>query len=109
MSNILGGLVGITAGADLLSPTQAILIGLIAGVVVILAVRLIDRLHLDNPVGAIPVHLFCGFWRDDKLESTLDSIFFLTDYWFVLYGFFCNHYVSAKIFSWHRCKQQSRN
>lgn len=62
MSNILGGLVGITAGADLLSPTQAILIGLIAGVVVILAVRLIDRLHLDNPVGAIPVHLFRGIW-----------------------------------------------
>lgn len=62
MSNILGGLVGITAGADLMSPTQAILIGLIAGVVVILAVRLIDRLHLDDPVGAIPVHLFCGIW-----------------------------------------------
>lgn len=62
MSNILGGLAGITAGADLMSPTQAILIGLIAGVVVILAVRLIDRLHLDDPVGAIPVHLFCGFW-----------------------------------------------
>ena len=62
INGVLGGLVGITAGADLMSPTQAILIGLIAGVVVILAVRLIDRLHLDDPVGAIPVHLFCGIW-----------------------------------------------
>ncbi len=62
INGVLGGLVGITAGADVMSPAEAVIIGLIAGVVVILAVRLIDRLFLDDPVGAIPVHLFCGVW-----------------------------------------------
>jgi Amt family ammonium transporter len=62
MNGILGGLVSITAGADLMSPTEAIIIGAIGGVVVVLAVSLIDRVKLDDPVGAIAVHLFCGMW-----------------------------------------------
>ena len=62
MNGVLGGLVGITAGADQMSPTDAILIGLIAGVVIVLGVALIDRLKLDDPVGAIAVHLICGIW-----------------------------------------------
>ncbi|CAM1355423.1 ammonium transporter [Tenacibaculum halocynthiae] len=62
LNGILGGLVGITAGADLMSPTNAIIIGAIAGILVVLAVALIDTCKLDDPVGAIAVHLFCGIW-----------------------------------------------
>ena len=62
MNGVLGGLVGITAGADQMSPSDAILIGLIAGVIIVLGVALIDKLKLDDPVGAVAVHLICGIW-----------------------------------------------
>lgn len=62
LNGILGGLVGITAGADVMSVTEAIIIGGIAGVIIVLGVMLLDKLKLDDPVGAIPVHLFCGIW-----------------------------------------------
>ena len=62
LNGILGGLVGITAGADQMSPTDAILIGAIAGIIIVLAVALVDRLKLDDPVGAVAVHLVCGIW-----------------------------------------------
>ncbi|MEN8766086.1 MAG: ammonium transporter [Polaribacter sp.] len=62
LNGILGGLVAITAGADQMSPTDAILIGGIAGALIVFAVSLIDKLKLDDPVGAIAVHLICGVW-----------------------------------------------
>ena len=62
LNGILGGLVGITAGADLMSPTDAILIGAIAGALIVFAVSFVDKLRLDDPVGAIAVHLICGIW-----------------------------------------------
>lgn len=62
LNGILGGLVAITAGADLMSPNEAVVIGLIAGIVIVFAVALIDKLKLDDPVGAIAVHLICGIW-----------------------------------------------
>ena len=62
LNGILGGLVGITAGADQMAPTDAILIGAIAGVIIVLAVAMVDRLRLDDPVGAVAVHLICGIW-----------------------------------------------
>ena len=62
LNGILGGLVGITAGADQMSPSDAIIIGAIAGAIIVFAVSLIDRLKLDDPVGAIAVHLVCGIW-----------------------------------------------
>ncbi|HHC81155.1 MAG TPA: ammonium transporter [Flavobacteriia bacterium] len=62
LNGILGGLVGITAGADQMTPMDAILIGIIAGGIIVLAVSFIDRLKLDDPVGAIAVHLICGIW-----------------------------------------------
>jgi Amt family ammonium transporter len=62
MNGVLGGLVGITAGADQMGPTDAILIGTIAGVIIVLGVAFIDRIKLDDPVGAIAVHLICGVW-----------------------------------------------
>lgn len=62
LNGILGGLVGITAGADLMSPNEAVLIGGIAGAIIVGGVALIDRLRLDDPVGAVTVHLICGVW-----------------------------------------------
>lgn len=62
LNGILGGLVGITAGADQMSPTDALLIGSIAGIIIVFAVSLVDKLKLDDPVGAIAVHLICGIW-----------------------------------------------
>lgn len=62
LNGILGGLVGITAGADLMSPTDAILIGVVAGVLIVFGVAFLDKLKLDDPVGAIAVHLICGIW-----------------------------------------------
>ena len=62
LNGILGGLVAITAGADLMSPNESVLVGLIGGVIVVFAVALLDKLKLDDPVGAIAVHLGCGIW-----------------------------------------------
>ncbi|RAJ17797.1 ammonium transporter [Olleya aquimaris] len=62
LNGILGGLVGITAGADQMSPTDAVIIGAVAGAIIVFAVSLIDKLKLDDPVGAIAVHLVCGIW-----------------------------------------------
>ncbi|RRO22150.1 ammonium transporter [Flavobacteriaceae bacterium 14752] len=62
LNGILGGLVGITAGADLMSPNEAVAIGFIAGLIIVLGVALIDKLKLDDPVGAVAVHLICGIW-----------------------------------------------
>ena len=62
MNGVLGGLVGITAGADQMGPMDAILIGIIAGVIIVLGISLVDKLKLDDPVGAVAVHLICGIW-----------------------------------------------
>lgn len=62
LNGCLAGLVGITAGADVVSVNAAMFIGLAAGVLVVLSVIAIDKLHLDDPVGAISVHLVCGVW-----------------------------------------------
>ncbi|PRY15433.1 ammonium transporter [Pontibacter ummariensis] len=62
LNGILAGLVGITAGADQMGVTDAITIGLIAGALVVLAVAFFDRIRIDDPVGALSVHLVCGIW-----------------------------------------------
>ena len=62
LNGSLAGLVGITAGADVVSVNAAMLIGFIAGIIVVASVIFIDRAHLDDPVGAISVHLTCGIW-----------------------------------------------
>jgi len=62
LNGILGGLVGITAGADVMMPESAIIIGAIAGVLIVFAVSFVDAIKLDDPVGAIAVHLICGIW-----------------------------------------------
>jgi Amt family ammonium transporter len=60
INGILGGLVGITAGADQMGPNEAILIGTVAGAVMPFAVVFFDRRKIDDPVGATSVHLVCG-------------------------------------------------
>ncbi len=62
LNGSLAGLVGVTAGADVFSPGCSALVGLIAGVLVVLSVILFDKLRLDDPVGALSVHLVCGIW-----------------------------------------------
>ena len=62
LNGILAGLVGITAGADLMGLHSAFFIGLIAGVIVYFSVVLFDRIRVDDPVGAVSVHLVCGIW-----------------------------------------------
>src|SRR5690606_13298989 len=62
LNGILAGLVGITAGADQMGVVDSVLIGLIAGVLVVLGVVLFDKLKIDDPVGALSVHLICGIW-----------------------------------------------
>src|SRR5690606_22495947 len=55
-------LVGITAGCANVVPGAAIVIGLIAGTVVVFSVLFFDRMRIDDPVGAISVHGVCGVW-----------------------------------------------
>ena len=62
LNGILAGLVGITAGADQMNMNSSIIIGLSSGIIVVLAVGIFDKLKLDDPVGALSVHLVCGIW-----------------------------------------------
>ena len=62
LNGILAGLVGITAGADLMPVWAAVVIGAVAGVIVVFSVFFFDRIKIDDPVGAISVHLVCGIW-----------------------------------------------
>ena len=62
LNGILGGLVGITANADVITVTGALIIGFIAGIIVVLSIIQLDKLKIDDPVGAISVHGICGIW-----------------------------------------------
>ena len=62
LNGILGGLVGITASANIVSLPSAMLIGLVAGIIIPISVTAFDRIKLDDPVGATSVHLICGIW-----------------------------------------------
>ena len=62
LNGVLGGLVGITAGTATVEPWGAVIIGAVAGGVIVYGVALLDRLRIDDPVGAIPVHPFNGIW-----------------------------------------------
>lgn len=62
LNGILAGLVGITAGADQMYMWSALFIGAIAGIIVVFSVIFFDKIKIDDPVGAISVHLVCGIW-----------------------------------------------
>jgi len=61
-NGLLAGLVGITANCDGVTNVEAIVIGAIAGILVCCGVKLLDKLKIDDPVGAFPVHGLCGIW-----------------------------------------------
>ena len=62
LNGILAGLVGITANCDSVTNGEAIIIGLVAGILVVLAIILLEKLRIDDPVGAWPVHGVAGVW-----------------------------------------------
>ena len=93
LNGSLAGLVGITAGADTVGVNSAIIIGAIAGVIVVGSVLLLDRAKLDDPVGAVSVHLVCGIWGTLAVGifSTNPDHSFITQLIGVLaYGVFCS-------------------
>ncbi len=62
LNGALAGLVAITAGADVIAPAEALVVGALGALVAVGAVRLLDRLRIDDPVGAVPVHLGGGLF-----------------------------------------------
>jgi Amt family ammonium transporter len=62
LNGALGGLVSVTAGANLFDIYTPVLIGAIGGGLVVFSVFMFDRLRIDDPVGALSVHLVCGIW-----------------------------------------------
>ncbi len=62
LNGALGGLVGITANADIVTNSSAVVIGLVSGLLVLAGVLILDKLKIDDPVGAWPVHGLCGIW-----------------------------------------------
>ena len=87
LNGVLAGLVGITAGADTVGITSAVIIGAVAGALVVGSVMFFDRVKIDDPVGAISVHLVCGIW------GTLAVGIFSTNaehsFWVQLIGIAC--------------------
>ncbi len=77
LNGCLAGLVGITAGADVIAVPYAIVVGLMAGIIVVLAVLMFDKIKIDDPVGALSVHLVCGIW------GTLAVGIFVAEYSFL--------------------------
>jgi len=62
LNGVLAGLVAITAGCDVISVPFSVLTGAVAGCLVVIAAVSIDRLRIDDPVGAVSVHAICGAW-----------------------------------------------
>ena len=62
LNGLLGGLVGITANCDGVTNGSAIIIGAVAGASVVASIIALDKLRIDDPVGAFPVHGVCGIW-----------------------------------------------
>ena len=62
LNGLLAGLVGITANADVVSVGDSLVIGAIAGVIVVASIIFFDKIKIDDPVGAISVHGVCGVW-----------------------------------------------
>lgn len=101
LNGALGGLVSITAEPLFPSPFTAFAVGMVAGMIIYWATQLLDHLQIDDVVGAIPVHLFCGIWGsvavvfsnpDATLFGQLTSVAVITGYvavatsvvWFLL-------------------------
>ncbi|MDX6484720.1 MAG: ammonium transporter, Amt family [Gaiellaceae bacterium] len=62
VNGFLAGLVAVTCPCYWVSPAGSILIGAVAGVIVVVGVEVLEWLRIDDPIGAVPVHGFCGIW-----------------------------------------------
>lgn len=69
VNSVLGGLVSITAGCAVIRPWEAVITGIIGGMFPVIGVRILNKLKVDDPVGAISVHGICGIW-----VCTLNSV-----------------------------------
>jgi len=78
LNGALGGLVAITAGADVLSIYDSLLIGFIGGILVIISVLSFDKIKIDDPVGALSVHLVNGIWGTLAVAIFNNQFSFLT-------------------------------
>ncbi|WP_234037859.1 ammonium transporter [Roseibacillus ishigakijimensis] len=74
LNGILAGLVSITAGADVVGPWQAVIMGAVGGILVVFSIIFFDKIKIDDPVGAISVHGVCGIW------GTISLAFFNTEF-----------------------------
>jgi Amt family ammonium transporter len=77
LNGALGGLVAVTAAANLYDMYTPILIGLVGGALVVFAVPLFDKFKLDDPVGALSVHLVNGIWGTLAAGIFVENILFL--------------------------------
>jgi len=78
LNGALAGLVSITAGPDTPTMGSALLIGAVGGLIVVFAIPLLDKLKIDDVVGAIPVHLLAGIWGTMAVPLTNDGASFVT-------------------------------
>ena len=78
VNGFLAGLVGITCPCYWVDPAGALVIGVVAGVVVVMGVELLEWLRIDDPIGAVPVHGFCGIWGTLSLGLFASGKFGLT-------------------------------
>ena len=62
LNGVLGGLVSITANCDRVTQVESIIIGAIGGALVVIGIVMLDKMKIDDPVGAWPVHGLCGVW-----------------------------------------------
>jgi Amt family ammonium transporter len=62
LNGALAGLVGITAPCAVVSPSASLFIGMLAGILVVFGIDWMNRIRVDDPVGAVPVHGLCGIW-----------------------------------------------
>ncbi|MGC6427036.1 MAG: ammonium transporter [Akkermansiaceae bacterium] len=72
LNGLLAGLVSITAGADVVGPWGAVIMGAVGGVIVVFSILFLDKIKIDDPVGAISVHGVVGIW------GTISLVFFHT-------------------------------
>ena len=90
LNGSLAGLVSITAGADVIAPMTAMFVGFLGGIIVVLAVIQFDKLKIDDPVGAISVHLVCGIWGTLAVGIFSKEFSFMSQLIGVgAYGIFC--------------------
>ena len=78
LNGALGGLVAVTAGPDLYNMYTPILVGAIGGALVVFAVPMFDKFRLDDPVGALSVHLVNGIWGTLAVGIFVDSVSFMS-------------------------------